>query len=261
MTTALVTGASSGIGAVFAQKLAERQHNLVLVARSQDKLQAIAEDLERQYAIQATVIAQDLTAPGGIEALFTQLGEQGLTVDLLINNAGFGTYGEFATASLDTTLNMVQLNVTALVELTHRCLESMRSRQSGCIINIGSTASFQPLPYFATYAATKAFVLSFTEALWHECKPYNVKVLAVCPGPTETQFFEVADFPDSMGDKIGANYASPEAVVEEALQALNQGRSNVVTGGLFNQVLVNSGRFFPREMLISAVGRLFKAET
>ncbi|MEL6383145.1 MAG: SDR family oxidoreductase, partial [Cyanobacteria bacterium J06626_18] len=203
MTTALVTGASSGIGAVFAEQLASRKHDLILVARSQDKLQAIADKLSQQHSIQATVIVQDLTEPNAGKTVFTHVQQQGITVDLLINNAGFGTYGEFADGVLDTHLNMIQLNVVALTELTHLYLPQMRSRRSGSIINIGSTASFQPIPYFAVYAATKAFVLSFSEALWQECKPYNVKVLAVCPGPTETEFFKVADFPDSLGEQVG----------------------------------------------------------
>ena len=260
MATALITGASSGIGAVFAEKLANRGYNLVLVARSQDKLQAIADKLTQQHSIQATVIVQDLTAPQAGKTVFAQLEQQGIEIDLLINNAGFGTYGEFAEGNLDTYLNMIQLNVSVLVELTHHCLQKMRSRRSGSILNIGSTASFQSLPYFGVYAATKAFVLSFSEALWHECQPYGIKVLAVCPGPTETEFFKVADFPASLGEQVGNNYATPEIVVEEALKALEQGHANVVTGGLMNQILVNSSRFLPREFLLNGVGRIFKAK-
>ena len=258
MTTALITGASSGIGAVFAEKLASRHHDLVLVARSHDKLQALADQLAQQHGIQVTVIPQDLTAPDAAQTIVTQLAHQNIEVDLLINNAGFGTYGDFAEGELDTYLRMIQLNVLALVDLTHRCLQHMRSRRSGSILNIGSTASFQPIPYFAVYAATKAFVLSFSESLWHECKPYGVKVLAVCPGPTETEFFKVADFPNSLGERVGQNYASPDAVVENALKALEQEHSNIVTGGFMNQVMVNAGRFLPREALTNAVGNLFK---
>ncbi|MGF1522714.1 MAG: SDR family NAD(P)-dependent oxidoreductase [Leptolyngbyaceae cyanobacterium] len=260
MTTALITGASSGIGAVFAEQLASRKYDLVLVARSQDKLRTIADKLTQQHGIQTTVIAQDLTAPNAGKTVFTQLEEQSIVVDLLINNAGFGTYGEFAEGERDTYLNMIQLNVMALTELTHLYLPQMRSRRSGSIVNIGSTASFQPIPYFAVYAATKAFVLSFSEALWQECKPYNVKVLAVCPGPTETEFFKVADFPDSLGEQVEQNYTTPETVVEEALKALEQGHANVVPGGFLNQLLVNSARFLPRELLVNGVGRVFKAK-
>lgn len=259
MATALITGASSGIGAVFAKKLAQRGYDVVLVARSEDKLHTLANQLQQQHSIVAMVISQDLTQPSAAETIFAQLEQRGIQLDLLVNNAGFGTYGDFATTDLAVLTDMIQLNVQAVVSLTYRCLPGMRSRRSGSILNIGSTASFQPLPYFAVYAATKAFVLSFSEALWHECKPYDIKVLAVCPGPTETNFFKVADFPDSLEGQVGQNYASPEAVVDEALQALEQGRSNVVAGGLMNQVMVNASRFLPRETLTSAVGRLFKA--
>ena len=257
MTTALITGASSGIGTVFAERLAHRSHDLVLVARSHDKLQTLASRLSQQCGIQTTVISQDLTAPGAIQTIFTQLEKQSIEIDLLVNNAGFGVYGEFAEGQLETYLNMIQLNVVALVELTHRCLQGMRSRRSGSILNIGSTASFQPIPNFGVYAATKAFVLSFSEALWCECKPYGINVIAVCPGPTSTEFFKVAAFPNSMGEKVGNNLTSPETVVQEALMALEQRHSNVVTGGFTNQVIVNATRFLPREAILKAVSRIF----
>lgn len=260
MVTALITGASSGIGAAFAQALAKRNYDLVLVARSQDKLQALATQLTQQQGIQVTVIPQDLTDKGAVAGICAELGQKDITVDLLVNNAGFGTYGEFAEGDLDNYLTMIQLNIAVLVELTHRCLPGMKARQTGSILNIGSTASFQPLPYFAVYAATKAFVLSFSEALWHECKPYGVKVLAVCPGPTKTSFAEVADFPNSIGKQFSQNAATPEVVVTEALQALAQESSNVVAGGWMNQVMVNASRFFPRETILSAVGRMFSAD-
>lgn len=257
MTTALVTGASSGIGAIFARKLAQRGHDLVLVARSQEKLQAIADELSQQYGVLATVIPRDLTAPEAIESLFNQLEQLGIQVEVLVNNAGFGVYGEFAEGDREQHLNMLQLNILALVDVAHRCLQGMKARRSGSILNISSTAAFQPIPYFATYAASKSFVLSFSEALWYEGREYGIKVLGVCPGPTETQFFKDAGFPDSM--KVAGGYADPEAVVEEALKALDREESNVVTGGLNNQLLVNAGRFLPREVLVKAVGGLFKS--
>ncbi|NEQ47362.1 MAG: SDR family oxidoreductase [Leptolyngbya sp. SIOISBB] len=258
MTTALITGASSGIGAVFAEQLAAQGHDLVLVARSQEKLQAIADQLISTYGINATVIVQDLLAEGATANIFSQLEVQGIDLDLLVNNAGFGTYGELADGELTTYLNMIQLNISVLVDLTYRVLQGMKVRRSGSILNISSTAAFQPIPYFAVYAATKSFVLSFSEALWYECQPYGVKVLGVCPGPTETQFFKTAAFPDAMESPPGQSLASPAEVVREALKALEQGQSNVVTGGLTNQILVNAGRFIPREMLTKAVGDMFK---
>jgi short-subunit dehydrogenase len=258
MTTALITGASSGIGAVFAEQLASRKYALVLVARSQDKLTAIADRLQQQHSIRVTVIVQDLTVPNAAEAVCQQLEQQGIIIDWLINNAGFGHYGEFVNGDLSNYLAMIQLNVTALVELTYLILQGMRQRRSGSIINIASTAAFQALPYFGVYAATKAFVLSFSESLWYEGKPLGIRVLGVCPGPTATEFFKVADFPEGMKESISQNYTSPEVVVAEALAALEQGRSNVVPGVLMNQLMVNSARFLPREVLTNAVGRLFQ---
>jgi len=258
MTTALITGASAGIGAVFAEQLASRKFDLVLVARSQDQLQALADSLSDQQGIRTTVIVQDLTVPNAAATVMAQLDQQGIVIDMLINNAGIGAYGEFAEVDLQTHLKMLQLNITVLVELTHRCLQGMRSRRSGSILNISSTAAFQPIPYFGTYAATKAFVLSFSEALWYECQPYNIKVVGVCPGPTETSFFKSADFPASMSDDIGRNYAAPEAVVADVLEALDGNPANIVTGGWTNQLLVNAGRLLPRETLTKAVGRMFE---
>lgn len=258
MATALITGASSGIGAVFADRLAAEGNHLVLVARSQDKLTAIAQDLSQRYGIKADVIAQDLVEPDAATQVFTTASDRGHTIDMLINNAGFGLHGAFTTRDRQTQLDMIQLNVTALVDLTYQFLPGMQARQQGSIINVASTAAFQAIPYFAVYAATKAFVLSFSEALWHECSHDGVKVLALCPGPTETEFFKVADFPSTMENQMGQNYASPEAVVEDALKALARGHSNVVTGGVMNQVLVNASRLFPREMLVNSVGRFFK---
>jgi len=260
MTTALVTGASSGIGAVFAEQLAAQGYDVILVARSQDKLQAIADRLTLSHGVKTTVIQQDLLAEGATDSLFNQLEQQQITLDMLVNNAGFGTYGELADGELQTYLNMIQLNVSVLVDLTYRALQGMKARRSGSILNLSSTAAFQPIPYFAVYAASKSFVLNFSEALWYECKPYNIKVLGVCPGPTETEFFQRADFPDTMKSAPGQTYASPEEVVKEALQALDQGHSHVVTGGLTNQLLVSAGRLMPREMLTQATGKMFKAD-
>ncbi|WP_204139173.1 SDR family oxidoreductase [Halomicronema sp. CCY15110] len=256
MTTALITGASGGIGAVFAEQLAARGHDLVLVARSQDKLQAIAEQLAATHGVTTTVMVQDLLAAGAAAQIFNQLAQQDIQVDLLVNNAGFGSYGEVADGDLPTYLNMIQLNVSVLVDLTHRALQGMQQRRSGSILNISSIAAFQPMPYFAVYAATKSFVLSFSEALWYECQPYGIQVLGVCPGPTETQFFKTAEFPDGLASSE-QSLAAPEVVVKEALQALEKGHSNVVTGGLMNQIIVNSGRFLPREALTKFVGEMF----
>ncbi|MEM1308544.1 MAG: SDR family oxidoreductase [Cyanobacteria bacterium P01_H01_bin.153] len=260
MTTALITGASSGLGAEFSAQLAAQGQDVVLVARSQDKLQALAEQLTQTYGVRTTAIVQDLLAADATDRIFAQLEQQEVEVDLLVNNAGFGVYGELADGDLATYLKMIQLNVTVLVELTYRALQGMKARRSGRILNISSTAAFQPIPYFAVYAATKSFVLSFSESLWYECQPYDIKVLGVCPGPTATEFFKTADFPNTTEAPLGQNLSTPEEVVQEALKALDRGGSNVVTGGLINQILVNASRFVPREMLTSSVGRMFKAD-
>ncbi|MGM3307693.1 SDR family NAD(P)-dependent oxidoreductase [Anabaena sp. WFMT] len=257
MSTALITGASGGIGKAFAEELAARKTNLVLVARSVEKLTQIATQLQQQYKIQVEFIAKDLTEPNATNEVFDAIKTKGLTIDLLVNNAGFGDYGDFAEREGERQLNMIQLNIMALVDLTHKFLPLMRQRRSGSIINVSSIAGFQPMPYLSVYAATKAFVLSFSEALWAENRDYGVHVLVVCPGPTETDFFTEARFPSKLA---GANnkIATPEAVVRDALQALEKGDSTVVSGGWANQLIVNMHRFLPRESLVSAIAKQFK---
>lgn len=258
MKTALVTGASSGIGETFARELANQKIDLILVARSQAKLEQLATELTTQHQIKTTVIVKDLTEPAAGQAVCEQIQGQGLTVDLLINNAGFGDYGTFSDRSLSKQLEMVQLNITVLVELTGLFLPIMQKRGSGVIMNVSSIAGFQPLPYMAVYAATKAFVLNFTEALWAENKHTGVHFLAVCPGATESKFYQRADFPDSFGAEDSNAMASSETVVKEALKAMDKKQSTVVTGGLANQLLVNIPRFIPRDLLVSAVEKQFK---
>lgn len=264
MPTALITGASSGIGATFARQLATRQTDLVLVARNEAKLQQLAQELQSQFQIQVEVLPQDLTIANAATTVLTTVTQKNLTIDLLINNAGFGDYGPFAQSSRQRQLEMIQLNILALVDLTYQFLPLMQQRRSGSIINLASTAAFQPLPYLSIYAASKAFVLSFSEALWAENQEYGVKVLALCPGPTETSFFKEANFPQSFTKGSDSQIqTSPEEVVNEALKALAANQSNVVTGGLPNQLLVNASRFLPRETLVKVVEQQFrpKAET
>lgn len=258
MKTALITGASSGIGETFAQELAARNTNLVLVARSEDKLHKLANQLQNQYKIQTDVIVQDLTAPAAAKTLFETVTQKQLIIDLLVNNAGFGDYGAFAQRPLEKQVNMIQLNITALVELTHLFLPGMQQRQSGAIINVSSIGGFQPIPYLSVYAATKAFVLSFSEALWAENRDFGVKILALCPGPTESDFFQKAEFPNSGKTVSHQQFTPAEEVVKDALKALEKNQSNVVTGGLMNQVIVNISRFLPRDTLVSAVAKQFK---
>jgi short-subunit dehydrogenase len=259
MSTALITGASSGIGAVFAQALAKRQTNLVLVARSQDKLNQLAQQLQEQYPIQVEVLVQDLTGPDAAKSVFEAVTQKNITIDLLINNAGFGTYGSFSESSLPKQLEMIQLNIMALVDLTYQFLPQMQQRGSGAIINLSSIAGFQPLPYMSVYAATKAFVLSFSEALWAENQEKGVKVIAVCPGPTKTNFFDIAGFEElATGSRENQRSATPESVVRDALKALEGQSSTVVTGGLPNQIIVNLPRFLRRDTLVKLVEQQFR---
>lgn len=255
----LITGASSGIGAAFARKLAARQANLILTARSEEKLMALAQELRDRFQVDAQVIVKDLTAPSAIVDLWQQIETQGWEIDQLINNAGFGDVGEFARSDLQRQLTMVQLNIAAVVELTHRCLPAMQRRRSGSIINLSSIAAFQPMAYWSVYAASKAFVLNFSEALWAENQDTGVKILALCPGPTETQFFKEAGLNESGTPSSGLQMTPPEEVVEEALNALAQGQSSVVTGGLPNQLIANVPRFLPRDAIAKLVEKQFRS--
>jgi len=257
MKTALITGASSGIGEAFAKELAANQTNLILVARSADRLQEIASKLTEQYSVTVDVIPGDLIAPRATQELFDKISQKNLQVDLLINNAGYGDYGEFTTRDLTKQVNMIQLNITALVELTYLFLPGMRERRQGGIINVSSIAGFQPLPYMSVYAATKAFVLHFSEALWAENKDLGINILALCPGATESNFANVAEFPQGSFGK-GVKLATSEEVVKDALAALAKNQSNLVTGSTTNQIIVNLPRFLPRDFLVSSIEKQFK---
>lgn len=251
MTTALITGASAGIGAAFAKELAVRQTNLVLVARSQQKLQDLATLLQARHNIQVEIVVQDLTKPEAAQSVFEAVRDRKITVDLLINNAGFGEYGDFIELDRQQQLNMIQLNIVALVDLTHLFLQQMRQRRMGSIINMSSAAAFQSMPYFSVYAATKSFILSFSEALWAENRQYGVRVIAVCPGPTDTNFFRDAEFPPLLTNIAERNYTPTSVVVNEALAALAKEHPVVVPGDMRNQALVNLPRFLPREAITS----------
>lgn len=258
MQTALITGASSGIGAAFAQELASRQTNLILVARTEAKLQKLAAALQDQFGVQVSVIVQDLTQPDAPAQVFETVSQQGQEIDLLINNAGIGDYGEFAGRSPQRQSDIIKLNILALVELTHWFLPQMQQRGAGGIINLASTSAFQPVPYLSAYAATKAFVLHFSEALWAENKAKGVNILAVCPGPTQTDFFTSAQMDTHSALMEGQTYETAEDVVQAALSALAAGKSNVVTGGLRNQILANANRLAPRELLMRALEKQFR---
>jgi short-subunit dehydrogenase len=256
MPTALITGASRGIGLAYAQALAAQKYDLVLVARSQEDLTQIKAELEQSQGINIIIICQDLTAPGAVSQVWQQL--KNLEIDLLVNNAGFGDYGKFATRDLTKQLKMVQLNVAVVVELTHLALNAMQLRGQGAIINVASIAAFQPLPYLSVYAGSKAFVLNFTEAIAAENRDYqDIKIQVVCPGPTESKFAEVAEFP--MADTAMGGIATAEAVVKESLDSLAKGTYTVVTGGMGNKILVSLPRLTPRSLLVKMVEKQFSS--
>jgi short-subunit dehydrogenase len=254
MNTTLITGASSGIGEAFARKLAERGHNLLLVARSEDKLINLCNELGRAGRIHAQYFAIDLSLPESPARLFEETAKRGLQIDFLINNAGFGSMGEFATLDLARELNMIDLNVCSLVELTHRFLRPMRERKGGIILNVASTAAFQPVPFMTTYAATKAFVLSFSEALWEENRPYGIQVMALCPGVTETGFFEAAHMAQSPPARVSQ---MPEQVVDTALRGLKRGKGHVISGWT-NFFMTETERVVPRSLIVRAIGSVMR---
>lgn len=255
MNTTLITGASSGIGEVFARKLAARGRNVLLVARSEDKLITLCNEVGRSNSIRAQYVALDLSKPESAAHLFEEAQQRGLFVDMLINNAGFGSMGQFSKLDLGRELNMIDLNIKSLVELTHLFLPPMIERRQGMIINVASTAAFQPVPFMATYAATKAFVLSFSEALWEENRAHGIKVMALCPGVTETNFFEAA-----RGHKPPARVSqTPEEVVDTALRGLAHGRSHIISGWT-NFLMTQSERLVPRSLITRVAGRMMRSQ-
>lgn len=253
MNTTLITGASSGIGEVFARKLAAQGNNVLLVARSEDKLMTLCNELGRLNSIRAQYVAMDLSQTDAPARLFAEAQKRGLEINLLINNAGFGSMGDFAELDLARELNMIDLNVRALVELTHRFLVPMRERKRGAIINVASTAGFQAVPFMATYAATKAFVLSFSEALWEENRSQGIKVMALCPGVTETGFFEASGFELPPMRAV----QTADDVVDTALRGLKRGKSHIISGWA-NFLMVESERLVPRSFVVRMAGKVLR---
>jgi uncharacterized protein len=250
--TALVTGASSGIGREFAAALAARGARLLLAARSRDRLESAARELAEAHGADARPVEVDLSTEEGPDRALRAAEASGLTVDILVNNAGFGTHGAYENIDPDRAHREVMLNVTALERLTHRVLPGMLLRGWGVVINVASTAGFQPLPYMAVYGATKAFVLSLSQALWGECRGRNVRVLAVCPGPTETEFFRTA----GEGASHGKRRTSAQ-VVSGALRALERGQPCFIDGAA-NFLAAQSIRIAPRRVVIAGASAMLK---
>lgn len=250
----LVTGASSGIGAAYARALRRRGRRVVLVARRADRLATLASELGGEG--QALDLPADLAREGEVERLCDQLAQRGLHLDLLVNNAGSGDTGAFASQPIERLTGMVDLNCRALVELTRRLLPGMLARRAGAIVNVVSTSAFQPVPYLTVYAATKSLVLSFTEGLATELRGSGVRVQALCPGLTETEFFEVAR--TGAGLKVNRlPRARPEAVVEASLRGLETGRLRVFPV-LGDRVVAALVRVLPSALVRSVGAGLYR---
>ncbi len=251
MSYTLITGASAGIGSVFAKQLAEQGQDLILSARRIEKLDELAKNLTEKYKIKVETISADLASPNGSEKLVEAILEKNLKVNGLINNAGFGDRGLFADIPLDRQIQMIQLNVTSLVDLTHRLLPNIRQQQNAFIINVASTAAFQAGPNMAIYYATKAFVLSFSEALHEELKKDNISVSTLCPGATESEFAQEANMTNTKLFKAGAMTA--ETVVKKSLKKRH--KAIVITGSK-NIFGVWSGKVSPRSVTRKLAGWL-----
>lgn len=252
MSTVLITGASGGIGYELAKLFARDGHNLALVARSGDKLAEVANALQGSYGITVRTVALDLMESAAPRFLFDQMQREGISVDILINNAGFGAYGEFAQMRREDILGQIDLNVRALTELTRFFVEPMVSRRSGRIMNVASTAGFQPGPLMAVYYATKAYVISFSEALANELRDTGVTVTCFCPGATHTGFAQRAGNDQSrLFKQLGA--MSAEKVALDGYRAVMEGRTLAISG-MHNWITAQSTRFAPRKM-VTAISR------
>ncbi len=253
---ALVTGASAGIGWALAAELAAGGANLVLTARRRERLEQLASQQRSNHEVRVLLLAADLARPSAPEEIFAFTQGKGIEIDLLVNNAGFGAYGEFPRMGLARLLEMVQVNVSAVVQLTHLYLPGMIERRRGDILIVSSTAAFQAVPYITTYAATKAFDLLFAEGLAEEVRRYGVRVCALCPGSTTTEFHQVAGQPD----RTKRRQESAEKVARVGLRALARGRSMVVSG-LGNRLGMEGQRLAPRRLVTRAAAALFRPQT
>lgn len=253
-SSALVTGASSGIGEALASGLAARGANLVLVARRADRLEALRAEITASHpALRVEVVTADLSVPGAVTPLLESIASLGVVVDVLVNNAGVGLHGDVAGQDPEEAVAMVDLNVTSLVELTTRTLPAMVAARHGAVLNVASTAAFQPIPGMALYAATKALVLSYTQALSHELRGTGVSAMALCPGATETEFFS------RTGKKfLTRGRQSPEQVAQAALDGLAAGRRTVVPGRV-NALGTLLAPLAPRALVMAATARAVRA--
>jgi short-subunit dehydrogenase len=253
-TTALITGASAGLGTEFAEQLAARGADLVLVARREERLRELAERLEAAHGIRATVIPLDLSRADAAATLRAALDERGIRVQTLVNNAGFGMKGAFVEADPGRIAEMVQVNVANLVSVTRELLPELVADGRGSLVNVASTAAYQPCPNMAVYGATKAFVLSFTEALAYETRESGLRVLALSPGATRTEFFDVVGTEDAA---VG-RFQTPSQVVGLAVRELDRGRRASVVSGWANAVSAKLAGLMPRRLTLGVSGRVLR---
>lgn len=252
MNVAVITGASMGLGEEFARQLAQRRQNLVLIARSGDALEALAEELSQRHRIQAFPFVCDLSKPGAAGEILAFLDEKGVHTTWLVNNAGFGLTGSFDSMEPERVRDMMMVNMVSLVELTRGLVPTLRLGRDSRIINVASTASFQPIPYFSLYAASKAFVLSFSESLAEELRGTDVKVLALCPGPVPTKFAENNEIDPKLFDRG----QSAHQVVRMGLRASDAGRVVLVTQRVWALWLA---RFLPRLVVRKVAGMVARS--
>ncbi|MCC2658139.1 MAG: family oxidoreductase [Panacagrimonas sp.] len=258
---ALVTGASGGIGEAFARRLAADGLDLMLVARSAEKLKTLARTLRKSCGIRVETLALDLAKPGAGPRVKLAVEEAEFKVDMLINNAGFGMVGSFHKLDPARTGEMVALNIGAVVDITHAFLPDMLAQGRGAILNIASMAAFQPTPYMTSYGATKAFVLSFSEGLWGEYRKRGIRVLAVCPGPVDTGFFDATGNPETRAGIPRRMMLKAERVVEESLDALARNKMIIVPGGMGQGLVAGLPRLAPRTWIAAGVAGVLGRST
>jgi uncharacterized protein len=253
--TALITGASAGLGEEFARQLAQQGADLVLVARSEEKLERLASELRQHAGVEVTVIPADLASSDAVQRLISEVNNRGLTINLLVNNAGLGVFENFLDTSMAKQMNQVDVNVRAVVALTHAFVPDMMTSHRGGLINVASAAGFQPLPGAAVYAASKAFVLYFSEALSLELEKTGVRVLAACPGPVATQFFNAADMKPSLAPN---QMDQPGPVVTEILRAFEHRKRVVYPGKITVRLTTWGARLMPRNLTLRVAARMVK---
>jgi len=254
-STALITGASSGIGSELARQLAARGYGVTLVARRKDRLEQLAEELRDAHGVQADTVACDLSSAAARGRMVSTIDDRGLAVEILVNNAGFGSAGRFQELDQESELKMVRTNVEAVVDLCGQWVPEMAARGRGAVLNVASTAAFQPVPRQAAYAATKAFVLSFTDGLHEDLRGTGVTATSLCPGPVPTEFGETAGIDDKLFQVPGVS-VSPADVAATGIEALERGKRSVIPGAA-NAAGALAGRFAPRAIALPLLGRFY----